>query len=164
MSMTLEQRYEAAKEDSYVGRVRLRQEESVGGNKPGVNFMDGEGRQRPNNKQDEYQNEFTRRDGGTKIFPTVPNSKVYAQSRWLEKSLKIAFDGVGPSNLLSGYFGNSRFTSLSDVRNANKTLHEYAPLTNKKFEESTVLSSFAKNRASSLRNLSYGPSPASLQG
>jgi hypothetical protein len=166
--MNLEERYNAASENTYVGRVRTRQAAEAGAG-PGVNFLDGDARSTwtpgAEAAPDEFQKEFTRNNPGAFLYggdgkePGVGTS--YTLSRWLSKSLNIAFGGVGPSRLPTGYWKNPRFTTVNDVRNGNTTLHRYAPEAGASFAESTILSEMSKGR---IAGSASGPSPAGLQG
>ena len=157
--MNLEERYAAAGMDSYVGRVRLLQEESTT-NKRGMNSMDGTPRQVGNNAPDEYQEEFTRSAPGTYRYgkngnPGARDTTDYPLSRWTANSLKIAFDGVGPTTQPVGYFGNPRFTTYKGVQ-----LHTYSPHVNNDFKAKWN-TAFGRARATpGVR----GPSPAGVNG
>jgi hypothetical protein len=166
--MNLEERYNNASENTYVGRVRARQAAEAGAG-PGVNFLDGDtrGTWSPGTEAapDTIQKEFTRgaagdfRYGGGGKEPGAGDS--YLLSRWLDKSLKIAFDGVGPSRLPTGYWLNSRYTTLNDVRNQGVKLHNYAPVSGKAFSEAEILSELSKGK---ITGAPSGPSPAGLNG
>jgi hypothetical protein len=165
--MNLEERYKAAGENTYVGRVRARQAADAGAG-PGVNFLDGDKRSPGSDAApDAFQAEFTRNSAGAYLYggaglePAATNDGSYPLSRWLEKSLKIAFDGVGPSRLPSGYWRNTRFTTVNDVKNSGTEIHNYAPVSGKKFEEAAILSELSKGK---LTGAPSGPSPAGLQG
>jgi hypothetical protein len=119
------------------------------------------GRAPSNPAPDEFQTEFTRNNPGDFRYgagdkvPAGTNDKSYPLSRWLSKALDKAF---GPG----GYFTNTRFTKIGDVRNApNTPVHSYAPLPGKKFEEATILSQLSKNK---IIGSAAGPSPSGLQG
>lgn len=152
----------------YVNTVRTRQAADAGAIN-GVNFMDGTPRTQGNNAPDEYQDEFKRNEQGS--FRYGGNSKVpgsqpdtsYLLSRWLEKSLKIAFDGEGPTTQPAGYWQNNRFTTLNDPRNGSAKVHNYAPKVGKTFYEDASLSQFAKNRADPKATI-YGPTPGGING
>lgn len=166
--MNLEERYNSAGENTYVGRVRTRQAADAGSG-AGVNFFDGDARSEwsPGSEAapDSIQKEFTRgaagdfRYGGGGKEPGAGDD--YLLSRWLDKSLKIAFDGQGPSRLPTGYWNNVRYTTVNDVRNAATALHNYAPLDGKKFEEAAILSELSKGK---ITGTAAGPSPAGLNG
>lgn len=165
--MTLEDRYNNAGPDSYVGRVRAMQAEDAGAGR-GVNFMDGRGGGQwspgKTSAPDEFQNEFTRDDAGTYRYgtnktPAGTNDGSYPLSRWLEKSLKIAFEGAGPPTRPVGYWLDSRFTMLRDVRNGDTKLHKYAPLVDKSFSD--TLASMSRGRVDGAAS---GPSPSGLNG
>jgi len=168
--ITLEERYNGAPETTYVGRVRMRQAADVGGNKPGVDFMDGSGRGSWSSgggtpAPDEFQTEIKRnaagdfRYGGGAKSPALTNDSTYPLSRWLDKSLKIAFDGVGPASLPTGYHRNNRFTLLNDNRNMNVKLHNYTPRLNDDYTNTLI--ELSKGHVTGAPS---GPSPSGLSG
>jgi hypothetical protein len=168
--MNLEQRYNSAPESTYVGKVRARQAAEAGEG-PGVNFLDGDqrGTWSPASEAapDTMQKEFTRnaagdfRYGGGGKVPGGTNDGSFPLSRWLDKSLKIAFGGVGPASLPNGYWGNTRFTTIRDARNAGTNLHNYAPVPGRAFQEADILSELSKSK---ITGSPSGPAPAGLNG
>jgi len=167
--MTLEERYNAASGDTYVGRVRALQAAEAGAGR-GVNFFDGSGRDAWSAEStaapDEFQDEFTRNGAGAFRYGgegKAPGSAAndYSLSRWLSKSLNIAFGGEGPRTQPAGYWNNNRFTTVNDTRNAGTLLHRFAPVDGKRFDESALLSEMAKGVLSGAPS---GPSPAGLGG
>jgi hypothetical protein len=158
--MTLEERYNAATPNTYVGRVKNLQASDVGGNKPGVNFMDGDARGEwsPSTTPapDQVQAEFTRntagdfRYGGGGKTPAATNDKTYPLSRWLTK-------GVDKGD---AYLTNNRFTTVNDTRNSGTLLQRYNWL--KESDTFTgKLSNFSKGK---VIGSASGPSPNGLQG
>jgi hypothetical protein len=161
MAKTLEERYNEAGSDTYVGRVRTLQSADATSDR-GVNFLDGAPRNQGNDAPDEYQTEFTRNEpgafryGGGGLEPGATNDGSYPLSRWLDKGVQKAFEGS------ESYFLNNRYTSIGDVRNAPGTrVHNYAPVSGKRFDESVVLSELSKGK---IFGSPKGPSPAGLQG
>lgn len=159
--MNLEERYNSAAATTYVGQVRTKQAADVGVGR-GVNFLDGDGRGQwePGSvaAPDQVQNEFSRnaagdfRYGGGGKVPAATNNKSYPLSRWLSR-------GTDKGDT---YFTNNRYTTIGDVRNAPGTqVHKFSPLSGKKFDESSILSTFAKGR---LSGGASGPSPAGIGG
>lgn len=135
---SLEDMYNNAGSETYVGQVRTLQAEDRGRG-AGVNFLDGDGRGKfspgLNPAPDAFQTEFTRNAAGDYRYGgggKVPGT--YNTSRWLEKSLKLAFDGEGPSSLPTGYFLNNKFNPL--LSNGER-LHKFAPLTGKTLLDNT---------------------------
>ena len=125
---SLEEMYNSAGSDTYVGQVRTLQAEDRGAGR-GVNFLDGDGRGKfspgLNPAPDQFQDEFKRNTAGSYRYGgggKVPGT--YDSSRWLEKSLKLAFDGEGPSSLPTGYFLNNKFNPQVN----GEQLHKFAPL------------------------------------
>lgn len=158
--MTLEERYNAAGNDTYVGKVKNLQAADAGAGS-GVNFLDGEGKGKWSSgtspAPDQYQTEFTRGSegdfrysGGGKV-PGSPDN-TYSLSRWLPVGLDKAF-GAG------GYYANNRYTTISDPRNASTLVHKYAPLSGKDFIQ--TLQEMGKGRVNGAPS---GPSPAGLAG
>lgn len=150
--MTLEERYNAASDDTYVGRVKSLQ--AGGETGAGVNFMDGEGRGSwspgVEAAPDVVQKEFTknaigdfRYGGGGKVPGT------YILSRWLDKAI----------NKGDTYLTNNKFTTVNDVRNAGTVVHKYSGQSGK--DISSVLSEISKGK---LTGAPGGPSPAGLGG
>jgi hypothetical protein len=159
--MNLEQRYNAAGNNTYVGRVKNLQAADVGAG-AGVNFFDGDGRSAwdPSTTAapDVVQTEFTRNDagdfryGGGGKTPALTNNGRYPLSRWLARGLEKG----------DAYFANNRFTTISNIRNAPNTIvHKYWSTTGKKFDEATILSELSKGKIS---GSPVGPSPAGLNG
>jgi hypothetical protein len=150
--MTLEERYNAAGNETYVGRVKSFQAGGEAG--AGVNFLDGDGRGAwspdATAAPDEVQTEFTknaagdfRYGGGGKVAGT------YSLSRWLQK-------GVDKGDT---YLTNNRFTTINDVRNANTIVQKYNGLSGKDFI--TKLGELSKGK---VNGGAVGPSPAGLGG
>lgn len=168
--MNLEQRYNQAGQDTYVGRVRARQSYDATGD-AGVNFLDGDKRANwaPGSEAapDVFQEEFTRNDPGSFLYggagkePAATNDGSYPLSRWTQKSLKLAFDGEGPSRLPTGYWRNTRFTTVNDIRNGGTQVHNYTPVTGRQFREADILKEFSKGL---ITGAPSGPSPAGLNG
>lgn len=161
--MNLEERYNTAAATTYAGRVRTTQAADVGVGL-GVNFFDGDGREqwRPGTTapDDVVQNEFKRnaagdfRYGGGGKVPAATNNKSYPLSRWLSR-------GTDKGDT---YFTNNRYTTIigGDVRNVpGRQVHTFSPLSGKKFDESSILSTFAKGRISGGAS---GPAPAGIGG
>lgn len=156
--MTLEERYNAASANTYVGRVKNSQAADVGGNKPGVNFFDGDPRSvwSPDSTAapDQVQNEFTRnaagdfRYGGGGKQPGAGTT--YDLSRWLAK-------GVDKGDT---YLSNNRFTTVSDVRNASTLLQKYNWLK----EDATFAGRLSDISKGKVVGSPSGPSPAGLNG
>ncbi len=120
---------------------------------PGVNFWDGGPRTRTP-AVDTVQKEFTPNAAGTLTTPAATNDKTYPLSRWL-------LVGVQKGD---AYLANSRFTTISDVRNAPGTiLHKFSQLVDKSFFAAGGLSEFAKTRANP-NSSGYGPGPAGING
>lgn len=143
--MNLEERYNTASPATYVGKVRTTQADGTTGD--GVNFFDG----RPRGltpAPDEVQKEFTKNTAGDFRYDAggkVPGK--YTLSRWLPV-------GVNKGDT---YFTNNAFTQIANVRNGPGTIvHKFSPSAT--FDESSVLSSFAKNRINSIGPA--GPTPA----
>lgn len=153
--MTLEERYNAAGNESYVGRVKAFQAADAGA-RGGVNFMDGEGRPEwsptAESAPDVVQNEFTRNAEGDFRYGgggKVPGT--YTLSRWLQR-------GVDKGDT---YFTNNKFTTIQDTRNANTVVHKYSPLAGKSFQVAGKLSELSKSKVT---GSPAGPSPAGLGG
>ncbi len=159
--MNLEERYNAAGNDTYVGRVKEFQAADAGA-RAGVNFLDGDGRAEwsPSAEAapDVVQEEFTRnaagayRYGGAGKTPAGTNDGSYPLSRWLARGVEKG----------DTYFTNNRFTTIGDVRNApGTTVHKFSPLEGKRFDESAILSELSKGK---IGGAASGPSPAGLNG
>lgn len=153
--MTLEERYNAAGNDTYVGRVKSFQAADAGAI-DGVNFMDGDGRgawspgKTP--ATDAVQTEFKRgAEGDFRYGGGGKVAGVYALSRWLPK-------GTDKGDT---YYTNNRFTTIKDVRNADTVVHKYSPLAGKTFEVAGNLSELAKGKFTGSPS---GPSPAGRAG
>lgn len=156
--MTLEERYNAASANTYVGRVRSLQAAEVGA-KDGVNFLDGDARNiwSPGSTAapDQVQTEFKRnaegafRYGGGGKVPGSPDN-TYSLSRWLKKGVEKG----------DTYLVNNRFTTVSDTRNASTLLQRYNWLNEGK-TFAGKLPDLAKGR---VNGAASGPSPAGLNG
>jgi hypothetical protein len=156
MSKSLEERYRDAGPDTYVGKVRTLQS-AASTNPQGVNFLDGTPRSQNNSAPDEYQDEFTRNKpgsfkyGGEGKVPGSLNTTAYPLSRWLSKGLEKAFGA-------EGYYTNNRYTTISNVRNApNTRVHNYAPLSGKRYDDVDIVSARVNGGAK-------GPAPSGLGG
>jgi hypothetical protein len=172
--MGLVELYNEAGADTYVGRVREQQSSDAGAGR-GVNFFDGSGRDAwsPGGTPapDEFQDEFKRNDAGDFRYaggsknPGSGDGGDYVLSRWLAKSLKIAFGGEGPRTLTDGYWNNNRFTTVNDTRNSGTELHRFAPVAGRTFEEYTLPGEdnpgVIKNRT---KGAPSGPVPGGLGG
>jgi len=118
--MDLKTRYENAAASTYVGKVRTMQAADAGAIN-GVNFMNGEGFVGTPPAPDQVQTEFKRgaegdfKYGGGSKVPAATNNKSYPLSRWLAK-------GIDKGDT---YLTNTRFNTLSDVRNSSKKIQEY---------------------------------------
>ena len=148
--MDLLKRYEeAAKTSPTIAQVK-----TIGtAASPGVNFWDGGPRTRTP-AVDTVQKEFTPNAAGTLTTPAVTNDKTYPLSRWLSVGVQKG----------DAYLTNSRFTTISDVRNAPGTiLHKFSQLADKSFFAAGGLSEFAKARANP-NSSGYGPGPAGING
>lgn len=156
--MTLEERYNAAGADSYVGRVKTLQAADVGAG-AGVNFMDGEARgiwsPDATAAPDQLQKEFTRNaagdfryGGGGKVPGSADNT--YSLSRWLNKGVEKG----------DTYLTNNRFTTVSDTRNASTLLQKYNWLN----EGKTFTGNLANISKGKVVGSATGPSPAGLNG
>jgi len=152
--MTLEERYNNAGADSYVGRVKSLQAADAGAG-AGVNFLDGAARNTwtpdATAAPDQVQKEFTRNaagdfryGGGGKVAGT------YELSRWLTK-------GVDKGDT---YLTNNKFTTVSDVRNASTLLQKY----NWMNEGKTFSGNLADISKAKIVGSATGPSPAGLNG
>lgn len=160
--MTLEERYNAAQENTYVGKVRARQAADAGAIE-GVNFMDGDGRgaweagKTP--PPDVVQNEFKRNAAGDYRYngggksPAATNDGSYPLSRWLAR-------GTDKGDT---YMTNNRYTTITDTRNASNIIYKFSPLEGKSFYDAGGLSEFAKNRADPKAG-SYGPAVGGING
>jgi hypothetical protein len=138
--MSLEQLYNGASRNTYVGTVRERQEQMVGVNGPPlVNFLDGDIRG-SEATPDQFQREFTRNEsgayksGGSQGITRTVGATL---SRWTSKAYELAFGGKGPSTLPSGYY-NNKFTN-------NKTIHLYTPNRDGGFVNKNTSASNRKN-------------------
>lgn len=135
--MSLEELYNDANPNSYVGRVRTKQAADAEVTS-GVNFMDGTRRgARPS--PDQFQTEFTRNSEGSFLTGgaqgVVPSTtdKSYPLSRWTRRALLLAFEKDGPASLQQGYYTNRFRTAYSK---AGETLvHNYTPLLNQGFKD-----------------------------
>lgn len=156
--MTLEERYNAATNDTYVGRVKSLQAADVGGNNPGVNFLDGDPRNiwSPDSTAapDQVQNEFTRNAAGDFRYGgggKQPGSgTTYALSRWLSKGVEKG----------DTYLSNNRYTTVSDVRNAGTLLQRYNWLK----EDATFAGKLPDISKGKVVGAPSGPSPKGLNG
>ena len=152
--MTLEERYNSAGANTYVGRVKNLQAADAGTG-PGVNFMDGDGKSQwgpgKTPAPDQVQTEFKRNTqgdfrygGGGKVAGT------YTLSRWLTK-------GIDKGDT---YLTNNKFTTVSDIRNASTLLQKYNWMNEGKTFAGT-LPSLSKGKVTGAPS---GPSPAGLNG
>jgi hypothetical protein len=159
---TLEQRYLAAPESSYVGKVRTTQAAETTSTR-GTNFLDGDGRNSwgpgttppPDVVQDEFKRnaEGAFRYGGGGLTPAATNNKSYPLSRWLAR-------GVGKGD---EYLVNPRFTSLitGDTRNEpNRIIHRFSPLAGKTFYD-FIVSAITKTK---FVGPASGPPPSGING
>lgn len=144
--MGLEQLYNEASAQSYVGMVRDKQSSDAPVEEQLVNYMDGTARTRPNNESDEFQTEFRRnlpgsfKTGGSQP-PATTNNKSYPLSRWTDRALRLAFEGrgVGPATLRDGFY-TERFRTDT----AGRLIHNYTPRSGERLID--------KNMSAKLRN------------
>lgn len=161
--MTLEERYNAATEATYVGRVKATQEASVGVGR-GVDFMDAGAAKAMITAPDTMQANFQRRaSNDTTVTPVGDTTNTYTAgelkgtSRWYGRALNYAFSN--PSSTSTGLvysqwnlYKNFR-TDTRDTWRDNTTFHRWTPTT--KFNLNDKLSALAKTRATGKR-----PTPA----
>lgn len=156
--MTLEERYNAATAETYVGRVKNLQAADRGAG-DGVNFMDGDARgiwsPDATAAPDQVQSEFTRNaagdfryGGGGKVPGSADNT--YALSRWLTKGVEKG----------DTYLTNNRFTTVNDVRNGGTLLQKYNWLK----EDSTFAGKLPDLSKGKVIGTPSGPSPKGLNG
>jgi hypothetical protein len=152
--MTLEERYNAAGNETYVGRVKNLQAADAGAGS-GVNFLDGDQRSvwSPGSTAapDQVQTEFTRNNAGDFRYGgggKVPGA--YTLSRWLNKGIEKG----------DTYLSNNRFTTVSDPRNASTLLQKYNWLK----EDATFAGKLPDLTKGRVNGAASGPSPAGLNG
>lgn len=157
--MTLEERYNNAAANTYVGRVKSLQAAEVGGDAPGVNFFDGDPRgiwsPDATAAPDQVQSEFTRNSAGAFRYGgdgKVPGSadNTYRLSRWLNRGVEKG----------DTYLTNNRFTTVNDVRNAGTLLQRYNWLQ----EDATFTGKLPNLSKGKVIGSPSGPSPAGLNG
>ena len=131
--MSLEDLYNSAAKDTYVGSARDKQAADVGGGVSIVNYFDGEARTYPNNKTDAFQTEFKRNvEGAYKTGGSqgILRSNTEKLTRWSDKSFKLAFNSEGPASLIKGFYGDSRFTTATIFTYTgapSMNIHNYTP-------------------------------------
>ena len=128
--MSLEQLYNDARPNTYVGTVRTRQEASATGASL-VNFLDGQPKTR-STQADVFQTEFTRNRPGQYVAggaQGIQRGTTQDYTRWTDKSFKLAFDGEGPPTLANGFYTNRFRTDPS----TNSLVHMYTPAVGKSF-------------------------------
>lgn len=171
---SLEERYNGAAADSYVGRVRTRQAaDSTVPN--GVDFMDGQPKQN-NTGDDKYQTEIKRNKAGTfKNGDTGNRGKLPGTdgsttgltglTRWTGDALNIAFTKAG-AGLESRWNQFKAFKSAQTVKWTDPTdnraytnYHRYTPLTNQKFVD-TLPPEANPGTQARVKTTPKGPSPA----
>lgn len=160
--MNLEERYNAASENTYVGKVRARQAADAGAG-AGTNFLDGDGSGQWQPGQtaapDVVQNEFKRnaagdfRYGGGGKSPGGTNNGSYPLSRWLQRGLEKG----------DTYMTNNRYTTITDARNSSNMVYKYSPMVGKSFSESAILSEMSKAKIGP-QSSPVGPTPGGLNG
>jgi hypothetical protein len=131
--MSLESLYNQSAVSSYVGTVRTRQAADAPTNQTLVNFLDGQPKE---NTQDLFQTEFTRNASRTFLSSGaqgVSRNSNQSYTRWTNKSFKLAFDGEGPSQLRNGFYTNQFRPSYVDSTGLLAQVHQYTPLSGKKF-------------------------------
>jgi len=114
----------------------------------GVNFMDGDPRS-GTPAPDQVQTEFKRNTAGDFRYGgggKVPG--VYSLSRWLARGTTKG----------DTYLTNNKFTTISDVRNANVKVQKYGWLTSGE----TFIGKLGVDPKARVQGPSGGPSPASL--
>jgi hypothetical protein len=148
--MSLEQRYNQAAANTYVGTVRTRQAANAPVNQTLVNFLDGQPKTRANsNAADEFQTEFTRNAPGTHVAggaQGISRNPNQSYTRWTNKSFKLAFDGQGPSQLANGFYTNQFRPTYADINGTQRQVHMYTPAVNKRFGD---VSTAARRRIAS---------------
>jgi len=131
--MSLETLYNQAAANTYVGTVRTRQASDAPTNQTLVNFLDGQPKARSNSQvADQFQTEFTRNAPNSYVSSGaqgITRNTNQSLTRWTDKSFKIAFDGEGPAQLKNGFYTTQFRTAGS------KLVHNYSPLTGKKFAD-----------------------------
>lgn len=142
--MSLENMYNDAAVNTYVGTVRERQAPNAKGAQL-VNFLDGQARTRNDGKADEFQTEFTRNEPGSYVAGGAQGvQRNGSLTRWTPKAFNLAFGGEGPPSLRNGYY-EPRFR-----RAGVKEVHFYTP------EGAT----FGNSNASAKSRLDSSPSGA----
>jgi hypothetical protein len=154
--MTLEERYNAASENTYVGRVRTTQA-AITTAGPGVDFMDaGSGGRPPDSLQSNFQRRaaenITVIQGGSETA-TYEQTELKGLSRWFGRALNYAFtDPNAPKSHIKTSVWNTFKSLRPDTRDrwgtgsdAQLYFHRWTPTTG--FNSSSSLSSLAKSRA-----------------
>lgn len=153
--MSLETLYNQAPSNSYAGIVRNRQAADAAAGQSLVNYLDGQARGRTP-VPDQIQKEFTRNPANSYVSSggqPIPRAVGESLTRFTDKAFKIAFDGVGPSQLAQGFYVNQYRTAVGP--SGATTIHNYTPVNGKKFRD---LSTSARNRI----NQSPSGAPTSL--
>lgn len=155
--MTLEERYNNAASNTYVGKVRTTQAADYGA-KSGVDFMDAGAK--PLGTADSIQSNFQRRTSDdVTVVQGGDDTKTYGAgelkgvSRWYGRALNYAF--TDPAAIANG-ITNSQWTTFKakrvgtkDAWTDNPTFHRWTP--KEVFSASTSLSELARTRATGKR-------------
>lgn len=143
--MTLEERYNAAGTNTYVGRVKTSQAADAGAI-DGVNFMNGEGFTGKPPANDQVQTEFKRNAAGA--FKYGGGGKVpgtYSLSRWLQPGLEKG----------DKYLANTKFTTSRGT-----LIQKYNWLK----ESDTFVGKLKEPSKNVVKGSASGPSPAGVNG
>lgn len=172
--MTLEERYNNASANSYVGRVRSRQANDAGAG-AGVDFMDGQPKKGVNS-EDKYQTEFIRNDAGSlKNGKPGQNGQTPGSSgdltglkglsRWTADALNIAFTKAGAGlesiwNARKGFKSSQtvKWSDPTDARTVYNSYHRWTPSTG--FINSLSATDGINSTQSRVKTTPKGPSPA----
>lgn len=144
--MSLETLYNQAPSNSYAGIVRTRQAADAPAGQSLVNYLDGQGRTRTP-AADQFQKEFTRNPANSYVSSggqAIARSTGQQLTRFTDKAFKIAFDGVGPSQLAQGFYVSQYRTAVGP--GGAQTIHNYTPTNGKKFGDANTS---ARNRINS---------------
>lgn len=143
--LTLEQRYNAAAEDTNAGRARV---QATSATTAGVNFTDAGPRPAG---ADEFQDEFSRNPAGTKTFvqgtaTDVSQGEKAGLSRWYGRALNFAFTAPQAPSIkdsLWDLYKGLRVGTLDAWTDNPSNFHRYTRNT----QFPSTLSGYAKIRA-----------------